>query len=52
MSCQCAMQPLCQWCKKAVHACREVTVHYGPKVYHRACWVAIQQAARRTGGAL
>lgn len=50
--CACEMQPLCQFCKAVVHQCREVTIHYGAKVYHRACWVKMRDVARRTGGQL
>lgn len=50
--CGCDREPLCQWCKKVVHGCRETVVPNGGKRYHVKCWMALRQMADRVGGYL
>lgn len=50
--CGCAWQPLCQWCKRVLHSCREVVVPYAGKRYHLSCWHNLERVARQTGGRL
>ena len=50
--CACEMQPLCGFCVKPIHRCREVSIPYGAKEYHKDCWEKLRHVARRTGGSL